>query len=116
QVSQLKASGAKYVFITAIPTATAGIIGTAYKLGYNPQWILQSPAFAIGLLAVPALKPLLSKAWVISQGAAWGDTSVPAMAQMLQDVSKYFPQQKPDGYFEFGYGESEITYAILKKA
>lgn len=116
QVSQLKASGAKYVFITAIPTATAGIIGTAYKLGYNPQWILQSPAFAIGLLAVPALKPLLSKAWVMSQGAAWGDTSVPAMAQMLQDVSKYFPQQKPDGYFEFGYGESEITYAILKKA
>ena len=116
QVSQLKASGAKYVFITAIPTATAGIIGTAYKLGYNPQWILQSPAFAIGLMAVPALKPLLSKAWVMSQGAAWGDTSVPAMAQMLQDVSKYFPQQKPDGYFEFGYGESEITYAILKKA
>src|SRR6266487_4592410 len=116
QVSQLKASGAKYVFITAIPTATAGIIGTAYKLGYTPQWILQSPAFAIGLLAVPALKPLLSRAWVVAQGATWGDTSVPAMAQMLQDVAKYFPNQKPDGYFEFGYSESEITYAILKKA
>ena len=35
---------------------------------------------------------------------------------MLQDVAKYFPNQKPDGYFEFGYAESEITYAILKKA
>ncbi len=116
QVSQLKASGAKYVFITAVPNATAGIIGTAYKLGYNPQWILQSPAYALELLAVPALRPLLSKAWVVSQGAAWGDTSVPGMAQMLQDVAKYFPNQKPDGYFEFGYTESEITYAILKKA
>src|SRR6266699_2624975 len=41
QISHLKAAGAKYVFITAIPTATAGIIVTAYKLGYNPQWIIE---------------------------------------------------------------------------
>ncbi len=116
QVSQMKAAGAKYVFLTTIPSATATIIGTAYKLGYNPQWILQSPAFAVELLAVPALKALLSRAWVVGQGAAWGDTSVPGMAQMLQDVAKYFPNQKPDGYFEFGYAESYITYAILKKA
>lgn len=116
EVSKLKASGAKYVFLTALPAVTAGIIGTAAKLGYNPQWILQSPAFALALLQVPALVPLLSKAWVVSQGAAWGDTSVPGMAQLLQDVAKYFPAQKPDGYFEFGYAESYITYAILKQA
>jgi ABC-type branched-subunit amino acid transport system substrate-binding protein len=116
QVAQLKKAGAKYVFITAVPNATAGILGDAYKLGYNPQWILQSPSFAIELLAVPALVPLLSKCWVVSQGAAWGDTSIPGMAQMLQDVAKYYPNQKPDGYFEFGYAESEVTYAILKKA
>jgi ABC-type branched-subunit amino acid transport system substrate-binding protein len=116
QVAQLKRSGAKYVFITAVPSATAGILGDAYKLGYNPQWILQSPSFAVELLAVPALVPLLTKCWLVSQGAAWGDTSVPGMAQMLQDVAKYYPNQKPDGYFEFGYAESEVTYAILKKA
>jgi ABC-type branched-subunit amino acid transport system substrate-binding protein len=115
-VSQLKAAGAKYVFLTSIPTATAGIIGTAFKLGYNPQWILQSPAFALALLAVPGLGALMSRAWLVSQGASWGDTSVPGMAQMLKDVAKYAPNQKPDGYFEFGYTESEITYAILKKA
>jgi len=116
EVSKLKASGAKYVFLTTLPAVTAGIIGTAAKLGYNPQWILQSPAFALGLLQVPALVPLMSKAWIVSQGAAWGDTSVPGMAQLLQDVAKYFPAQKPDGYFEFGYAESYVTYAILKKA
>lgn len=116
QISQLKASGAKYVFITAIPTATAGIIGTAYKLGYNPQWILQSPAFAQALLAVPGLGALMSHAWLVSQGATWGDTSQPGMAQMLKDVAKYAPTQKPDGFFQFGYTESKITYAILKKA
>lgn len=116
QVSQLKAAGAKYVFLTTIPTATAGIIGTAYKLGYNPQWILQSPAFALALLSVPGLSTLMSRAWLVSQGANWGDTSVPGMAQMMSDVQKYAPDQKPDGYFEFGYTESKITYAILKKA
>src|SRR5260221_13856866 len=116
QVSQMKAAGAKYVFLTTLPLVTATIVGTAAKLGYNPQWILQSPAWENGLLAVPSLKPLLTRVWVMSQGATWGDTSQPGMAQMLQDVTKYASNQKPDGYFEFGYTESEITYAILKKA
>jgi ABC-type branched-subunit amino acid transport system substrate-binding protein len=116
QVSQMKAKGAKYVFLSALPLVTATVVGTAAKLGYFPQFILQSPAWANALLGVPALKPLLTKVWVVGQGATWGDTSVPGMAQMLQDVQKYAPTQKPDGYFEFGYTESEITYAILKAA
>ncbi|HET9922424.1 MAG TPA: ABC transporter substrate-binding protein [Ktedonobacteraceae bacterium] len=116
QVSQMKSAGAKYVFLSALPTVTATIVGTAAKLGYFPQFILQSPAWANALLGVPALKPLLTRVWVVGQGATWGDTSVPGMAQMLQDVKKYAPNQQPDGYFEFGYTESYITYAILKKA
>ncbi len=78
QVSQLKAAGAKYVFLTSTPTDTAKIIGTAHALGYDPQWILQSPAFSPLLLAVPALVPLLSKAWVVSQGATWVTRASPA--------------------------------------
>ncbi len=116
QVSQMKAAGAKYVFLTTIPLITASIIGTAAKLGYFPQFILQSPGWSNGLLAVTALKPLFTRLWVVGQGATWGDTSKPGMAQMLQDVAKYAPDQKPDGYFQFGYTESQITYAILKKA
>jgi ABC-type branched-subunit amino acid transport system substrate-binding protein len=116
QVAQLKASGAKYVFLQTLPTATASIIATAYKLGYFPQWILQGTAFATELLTIPGLKSLLSRAWTVSQGATWGDRSVPGMVQMLQDVAKYYPQQQPNGYFEVGYVESEVTYAILKKA
>src|SRR5260221_304538 len=116
QVSQLKAAGAKYVFLTSTPVCTAKIIVTAHALGYDPQWILQSPAFSPLLLAVPALVPLLSKAWIVSQGAAWGDTSKPGMKALLDDVAKYAPDQKPDGFFEFGYTESKINYAILKKA
>ena len=116
QVLKMKSAGAKYVFLTAVPAAAVGIITTAFKLGYNPQWILQSPAFATVLLTIPGVPALLSKAWLVGQGATWGNTSVPGMAQLLQDVAKYYPQQKPDGYFEFGYTESYVTYDILKKA
>jgi ABC-type branched-subunit amino acid transport system substrate-binding protein len=116
QVSQMKAAKAKYVFLSALPAVTATIVGTAFKLGYNPQFIMQSPAWSNLLLGIPTLKPLLTNLWLVGQGATWGDTSKPGMAQLLQDVQKYAPNQQPDGYFEFGYTESEITYAILKKA
>src|SRR5438105_4942889 len=91
QVSQMKSAGAKYVFLTTLPTVTAKIIGTGHALGYDPQWIMQSPAFSPLLLGVASLVPLLSKAWVISQGASCGDTSKRGMKQMLDDVAKYAP-------------------------
>src|SRR5258707_7773183 len=43
QVSQMKAAGAKYVFLTTIPTATAGTIRTAAALGYFPHVVLYDP-------------------------------------------------------------------------
>jgi ABC-type branched-subunit amino acid transport system substrate-binding protein len=118
QVSQMKQAGAQYVVLTAIPTVAAGIIGAAAQLNYFPQWILQSPAWANGLLSVsPQFSGLLQKSvWVVAQGATWGDTSQPGMAEMLNNVQKYAPSQQPDGYFQFGYAEAKVTYAILKKA
>ncbi len=116
QITRLKSAGAKYVFLTSTPGDTATILGTAHQLGFNPQWILQSPAYASFLLTTPVAPLLEAECWVVGQGAAWGDTSVPGMAQMMQDISKYDPSQQPDGFFEFGYTESFVTYAILKKA
>ncbi len=117
QVLALKNAGAKYVFMTSVPGDTATILATAAKVGYSPQWILQSPAYSTLLLGVPALVPLLThNLWVMGQGAIWGDTSKPGMVQMLADVQKYAPDQKPDGFFEAGYAYSQAIYAILKKA
>ncbi|MGH2515642.1 MAG: ABC transporter substrate-binding protein, partial [Ktedonobacterales bacterium] len=118
QVTKMKAAGAQYVFLTAIPTIAAGIIGKAAQLGYTPHWIMQSPAFATGLLGVsPGFTQLLqATTWVMGQGAAWGDTSQPGMVEMLNDIQKYAPSQQPDGYFEYGYTEAKVTGAILKKA
>src|SRR5262249_45166039 len=116
QAAQLKASGAKYVFLTATPTDAATVMGTAAVIGYTPQWILQSPAFHPVLLTTKVAPVLEHFDWVMGQGAAWGDTSQPGMAQMLQDVQKYQPSETPNGFFEFGYAEALVTAAILKKA
>jgi ABC-type branched-subunit amino acid transport system substrate-binding protein len=118
QVTKMKQAGAKYVVLAAIPTIAAGIIGTAAQLGYFPQWIMESPAWANGLLGVsPQFTGLLEQSvWVVAQGATWGDTTSPGMAEMLNNIQKYAPDQKPDGYFQFGYAEAKVTYAILKKA
>ena len=118
QVTKMKTAGAQFVVLTAIPTVAAGIIGTAAQAGYFPQWILNSPAWANGLLAVsPQFTGLLQQSvWVVAQGATWGDRSQPGMAEMLDNIAKYAPDQKPDGYFQFGYAEAKVTYAILKKA
>jgi ABC-type branched-subunit amino acid transport system substrate-binding protein len=118
QVTKMKSAGAQVVFLTAIPTIAAGIIGKAAQLGYTPRWIMQSPAWATGLLGVsPGFTQLLqATTWVMGQGASWGDMSQPGMAQMLKDVQQFAPGQQPDGYFEFGYTEAKVTGAILKKA
>jgi ABC-type branched-subunit amino acid transport system substrate-binding protein len=116
QAAQLKASGAKYVFVTATPTDAAVILGTAAHIGYFPQWILQSPAFHPVLLTTPVAPILEHFAWVMGQGAAWGDPKVPGMATMLQDVQTYQPDETPNGFFEFGYAEAIVTAAILKRA
>lgn len=118
QVTKMKQAGAQFVVLTAVPNVAAGIIGTAAQAGYFPQWILNSPAWANALLgAGPQFTQLLEKSvWVVAQGATWGDRSQPGMAEMLDNVQKYAPDQKPDGYFQFGYAEAKVTYAILKKA
>lgn len=116
-VLQMKAAGAQYVILTTVPGDTANIILTAHALGYDPQWIMQSAAYSPLLLGVPGLATLLAQhAWNVNQGAIWGDTSKPGMVQMLQDVQRFAPDERPDGFFEFGYTEAKVTYAILKKA
>jgi len=116
-VLKLKASGAKFVFLTSTPIPTALIIGTAHALGYDPQWILQSPAFATGLMATPVAPLLQAEAWLMGNGGAlWGDTTQPGMQQMLNDIQTYAPGQQPDYFFQAGYTLGWITAAVIKKA
>lgn len=48
--------------------------------------------------------------------APWGDESASAMAQMIEDQTKFAPKQTPSVYFTLGYAQGLIQKAILEKA
>jgi ABC-type branched-subunit amino acid transport system substrate-binding protein len=117
QIAQLQSAKCEAVFLTALPSNTGRIIGAAAQKGFNPRWLGQSPTWVSALAASPQLAPLLQKNFYwLSEGTTWGDTSVPGMKDMIDDVAKYSPAQKPDVYFSFGYAQAKAVHAMLEQA
>jgi ABC-type branched-subunit amino acid transport system substrate-binding protein len=124
QVQKLKAAGADAVVVTALPSATGPIVGTAATLGFHPQWILQGPAFLeqlitkdgnVGSPATP-IAPALKGALVTSFAAPWGDKQVPGMQQLVADHNRYSGKLPPSIYFTLAYAQGQVQTAILRKA
>jgi ABC-type branched-subunit amino acid transport system substrate-binding protein len=117
QVAQLQQAKCAAVFLTSLPSNTGTIIGFAALKGLTPRWIGQSPTWVSALAASPQLAPLLQKYFYwTSEGTTWGDTSVKGMKDLIADVAKYAPAQKPDVYFVFGYSQAKGVHALLEKA
>jgi ABC-type branched-subunit amino acid transport system substrate-binding protein len=124
QVQKLKAAGADAVVVTALPSATGPIVGTAATLGFHPQWILQGPAFLEqlitkdGQLKSPAtpVAPALKGALVTSFAAPWGDKDTPGMAQLVADHNRYSAKTPPSIYFTLAYAQGQVQADILRKA
>ena len=117
QIQQLKNADCTAVFLTALPSNTGKILGTGAQLGFTPRWVGQSPTWVSALGGAAALQPLLEKTWLwVSEGVTWGDTSVPGMKEMLDDIAEFKPDQKPDVYFVFGYVQARAVHALLEQA
>jgi ABC-type branched-subunit amino acid transport system substrate-binding protein len=115
-VQGLKDAGCEAVFLVSTPSDTGAILGIAAKTAFAPQWIGQSPSY-IGALAASPLKDYLAKNFmVVAEGTEWGDTTVPGMKNLLDDIAKFKPDQQPDYYFSFGYNEANAVTQILEKA
>src|SRR3546814_18887733 len=86
------------VFMVATPTSTGAALAKAVELSYAPQWIGQSPTW-IGALTGSPLMPYLEENFLVaSEGVAWGDTSVPGMADLVLINDPYAPAPSPDLY------------------
>jgi ABC-type branched-subunit amino acid transport system substrate-binding protein len=125
QVQKMRAGGAQYVFVVAVPSTAATIVGTGASEGYNPTWIFQGPAWSEYLMTsngtangkpTPVAKALASKVWVLGYEAQWGNMRVPGMQQFLSTTKRYAPAQIPDYYYMYGYAEAQMETALLRKA
>jgi ABC-type branched-subunit amino acid transport system substrate-binding protein len=116
QITEMKNAKCAEVFVTALPTQANALLSKAGELQFEPEnFVFQSPTYITAFSA----SPLWQKNVILtagSGGVAWGDTSVPGMKQMLDDIAKYAPQQKPDIYFLFGYYQMQTVVALLEKA
>lgn len=119
QVTRLKNAQCDMVFLTALPTETGAILGTAAQGKFAPRWIGQSPVWVQALSQSPLKDYLEARFWVVSEGPAWGDTSVPGMKELI-DAKKEFPPKgevaEGDLYFTFGYNQARAMTAVLEKA
>jgi ABC-type branched-subunit amino acid transport system substrate-binding protein len=125
QVQKMRAAGAQYVFVVAVPSVAGTIVGTGASQGYNPTWVFQGPGWSEFLMTsngttsgkpTPVAKVLGSNVWVLGYERQWGDMSVPGMAKFLSDTKKFAPTQIPDYYFMYGYSQARMETAVLRKA
>jgi ABC-type branched-subunit amino acid transport system substrate-binding protein len=115
QLQQVK-TGCDAIFLTALPTASIPLMSQAASQNVNVRWMGQAPTW-VSLLASGATGAYMEQHfWLASQGPQWGDTTVPGMKQMLDDIARYSPDQKPDIYFAFGYTQALTVSKLLEKA
>jgi ABC-type branched-subunit amino acid transport system substrate-binding protein len=125
QVQKMRSAGAQYVFVVAVPSVAATIVGTGASQGYNPTWVFQGPAFSEYLMSsngttsgkpTAFAKAIASNVWVLGYSAQWGDMTVPGMGKFLADIKRFAPSQIPDYYFMYGYAQAKMETAVLRKA
>jgi ABC-type branched-subunit amino acid transport system substrate-binding protein len=117
QVGQLADAGCEAVLLVSLPNDTASIITKMVGRNFSPQVLGVGPTWLTGFENDPNNGQFYQQNFIwVGEGPAWGDTSVPGMAKMIQDVQQYSPDQRPDQYFAFGYAQAWAMDQILERA
>ncbi len=117
QVGQVADAKCDAVFLASLPNDTASIVTKMIGRSFTPQILGLAPTWLSGFEAGADTGAFYAQhLWVLSAGPAWGDTSVPGMKKLLDDVQQFSPSQKPDQYFAFGYAQSWAMDQVLEVA
>jgi len=115
-VQRLAGAGCEFVFLTGTPSNSGALLGASAGGGFTPTWVGQSPTWVNALAESPLAPYLAAYYHVMTDGAEWGDASIPGMAQMLDDIAAHRPDQTPDIYFVFGYAAMMAVEQVLEEA
>jgi ABC-type branched-subunit amino acid transport system substrate-binding protein len=117
QVGELADAKCDAVTLVSLPNDTASIVTKMIGRNFTPQIIGTGPTWLTGYENDANNGAFYRDHFMlVTEGPAWGDTSVPGMAQMIQAQQQYAPDQKPDQYFAFGYAESWAVDQVLEQA
>jgi ABC-type branched-subunit amino acid transport system substrate-binding protein len=115
EVDALDLAGCDLVLFVGLPAETSAALRRASRSTppFAPQWIGQSSSWE-GQLASSDLGSYLQEHLLVAgEGTEWGDTSVPGMAQLLEDAPA---AQSPDLHFAFGYAQARAVHQVLEAA
>jgi ABC-type branched-subunit amino acid transport system substrate-binding protein len=117
QVGSLADSKCDAVVLVSLPNDTSSIVTKMIGRNFSPQIIGTGPTWLTGFESNPDNGAFYRDHFMlVTEGPAWGDTSVPGMAQMIKDQQQFASDQKPDQYFAFGYAESWAVDQVLEQA
>jgi len=115
-VAALKDSGATHVMLTAVPSATAPILGVAAQLDYKPVWVGNSPSWIDRFFDAKVVPPTVFQNfhWVTSF-TFWGE-NVPLMKPFLAAYEKFGREMgPPDYYILASYAVGLIEMQVLSR-
>ncbi len=116
-ITGLKKAGATHILLTALPSATGPVLGTAAKMKYMPTWIGNTPAW-IDRFFDPKVIPgavFTNYHWVMGL-PYWGE-KVPGMDGFLAAYDKYGKDMSsPDFYILVSYIQGLVQFEAVKRA
>lgn len=126
QIGGAQAAGVDVLFVCALPTALAGMLGTAAAIGYAPAVLGSSPSYnpvlpsALGGGDEAAGLALFSSFPYYGLGAGpTFEDETPGMAELRSDLETYgadVPAEEINAFYYFGYAQAQTFHEILETA
>ncbi|ROP36833.1 ABC transporter substrate-binding protein [Saccharothrix texasensis] len=115
QVGELRAAGAKAVFLSTSPQQTATAVATAERLGWDVPFLVNAVGYDPSILQTPAAAAVVERVQVVSPIAPFA-TDLPGPRAVAEAFTRKFPDLEPTGSVDHGYVIGMAFAAILEKA